>query len=291
MDIVFHLGAPFTDSDAIIWSLRRDRVALREAGVSVPRPRFFRRQISEWSTTLRGNPLPAENQDSFLTDLAGSEEAVRIVLADPMFICAPSKIFHDGQFYGKAGFKSSWLQATFDQHPAEFSLCVRNPVAFLSELLASEAAFSLEELLAGADPGQMFWSNVIDLIQTSNPEAPITVWAHEDAPLIWPMALSAVAGIEDDQPLAGSADLARNYLTEEGQDKLTEAIGDPVIVEQDRALSALATHLEHYSDPDKLDEVIELPHWEAHHIDLMLEAYEEDLDRIAGMPGVTFLRP
>jgi len=214
-----------------------------------------------------------------------------MVFSDPRFICNTSKIWHDFLFYGKAGFKTAWLRQAFDQHEAEFFLSIRNPASFLSELLKHDAPMTLDEHLQGAEPGAMYWSDVIRRIRGSNPQTPITVWCNEDAPVIWPLVLAAVAGVETDVPLAGSDTLAKPLLTPAGKASLAAAIGDPISAPVPQIMQALERHIEFYADPEALQQEIDIPGWDEIHVETMTIAYEEDLDRIAAMEGVVFLRP
>ena len=290
MQIAYHLGAPFTDEDALIWSLRRDRQALAQAGIAIPRPRFYRSQMSRLTTTLRGNSLSTDAQMQFLSDISFGADTSRVVMSDNRFICAHAKIFFGGEFYGKAGFKTAWLRQAFPDHACEFFLSIRNPATFLSELLRAEAPTRLPDLLQGANTAQMRWSVVIARIRAANPDTQITVWCNEDTPLIWPLVLSAVAGIEPDVPIDGSADITRTLLTPEGQESLTSALGDPISADMDKTMHALGAHLHHYLDQSTVEEEIDVPGWQDEHVELMTAAYEADIDRIGAIEGVNFLR-
>ena len=145
--------------------------------------------------------------------------------------------------------------------------------------------------LQGASPGAMFWSDVIKLIRDENPEIPITVWCNEDTPLICPLVLAAVSGIEPDTPLDGADRIARTLLTTEGQDSLTQTIGSSITATMLETLTALDQHMSIYADEDTLEEVIDLPDWTNAHVEAMSEAYEEDVERIAQLGNVRLISP
>ena len=291
MQIAFHLGAPHTDEDQLIWSLREDRHALGAAGVVIPRPRAYRSRMSEITPKLRGESLPSHEQAAMLEDFGATADTQRVVLSDPKFICSPKKIWHEGRFYGKAGFKTAWLRQTFSDHQAEFFLGVRNPVSFLSDLLREHAPMTLADHTQGASPGGMFWSDVVRSIRDDNPTCPVTVWCTEDTPVIWPLVMAALGGIEPDTPLDGAARIALPLLTPEGQASLIDTIGDPIKTDMLETLTALDQHMSAYVDEDALDEVIDIPGWTEEHVEAMTDAYEEDLERIRTMHGITFIRP
>jgi len=223
--------------------------------------------------------------------LGAMSETVRVVFSDPRFICNTTRVWHDFEFYGKAGFKTAWLRRAFADHETEFHLSIRNPAGFLAELLRFHAPMTLEDHLRGADPGTMFWSEVIGRIRAANPDTPITVWCHEDTPVIWPLVLAAVAGVEADVPMAGSDAIVRPLLTEAGRQSLASALGDPVAIPAAQTVEALERHLELYADPDQLHDEIDIPGWDDVHVEAMTLAYEADLERIAATEGVAFLRP
>lgn len=291
MQIAFHLGAPHTDDDQLLWSLREDRRALSDAGVVIPRPRQYRARMSEITPNLRGDALSSEDQIALLEEFGADAGTERIVLSDPKFICSPKKIWHEKKFYGKAGFKTAWLRQTFPDHEAEFFLGIRNPATFLSDLHAAHQPMALGEHLNGANPGSMFWSDVVRLIRDENPETPLTVWCNEDTPIIWPLVLAAVGGIEPDTPLDAAARIALPLLTPEGQESIERILGNPIQTNMLDTLTALDQHMSLYVDEDAVDEIVDLPDWTGEHVAAMTDAYEDDIERIGQMSGVTLIRP
>ena len=204
---------------------------------------------------------------------------------------SPKKIWYENQFYGKAGFKTAWLRQTFDDHDVEFFLGLKNPAVFLSDLLRTYAPMTLAEHLDGSNPGAMFWSDIVTMVRTANPETPITVWCNEDTPIIWPLVLAAVCGIEPDTPLDGSAKIALPLLNPEGQEALAKRLGTPITASMLETLAILDQHMSLYVDEDAISEEIDIPDWTEAHVDAMTQAYEEDIERIAHIPGITLIRP
>ena len=291
MQIACHLGAPCTDNDALLWSLRRDDEALAKDGICVPRPRRFRRQVGEVTTRLRGSRLDSTHQDQLVKFITSGADTQRLVLSDHRFICMPSRIFFDGGFYTKAGYKTAWLREAFADHEVSFFLAIRNPAGFLSDLLPACEAHTYQTLLNGADPMKIRWSEVVERIRADNPSAPLTVWCHEDAPLIWPQILRAVAGANPAQALSGSHELANGLMDEDGAQKLEAHLAaHPPETDAQRSV-AISEHLEKYAREDAMEDEIDLPGWTEDVVDQITADYDADVTRIREIHGVTLLRP
>jgi hypothetical protein len=132
-------------------------------------------------------------------------------------------------------------------------------------------------------------------LRAAVPDAEITVWCNEDAPLLWPEILSLLAGAPEDPDLPDSLDGAGDFLAELMRPEGTTRLGS--YLEQNAPRSAshrrrvIAAFLDRFARPDAVSETYDFPGWTAARIARLTETYEADIARIEGMEGVRLLRP
>ena len=293
MQIVFHIGAHCTGQDRLIRSLLKNRDTLAQSGIAVPGPGKYRRTINEAVGILRGAPASEEAEDVLLEAVLDTDDAERVVLSNDNFICTPSKVLEHGQLYPRIG-KTAWLRNAFPAATTEFALSLRNMATFLPalyETLGGEAALTPEAFLNGADPRDLFWSDVVLGIREANPEAPILVWCDEDSPILWPEIMQEMCDLDPLVPLKGGNDLTRHLLSKEGNALLAERVAEaPPETEADRR-RVVEEILAEFPDDAETYQEISLPGWSEELMDDLTEAYDEDVEEIGAIPGVTLLTP
>jgi len=85
------------------------------------------------------------------------------------------------------------LQDLFPEDNLEIFLALRNPATFIPELLKETRNLDINTLLNGFDPMALRWSELVARIQTTLPNARLTVWCNEDTPLIWAQLIRELA--------------------------------------------------------------------------------------------------
>lgn len=273
-------------------SLLKNRDILAQNGVAVPGPGRYRRILAEVLKKLRGAPASAEAQDVLLEAVLDLEDADRVILSNENFICAPSKAVENGILYPKID-KSAWLAAAFPEAQAEFALSLRNMASFLPalfELVASDE-MDAHRFLGDHDPLGFSWIGVVEGLRRANPGAPILVWCDEDSPLLWPELMRELAGLDALVPLEGENDLARTLLSKEGNTKLDGYFETRPPEDEATRRRVVASFLSNYGEDAELEQEIDLPGWTDELVDQLTAAYDEDIDRIAAIPGVTVLTP
>lgn len=290
MQIVFHIGVHCTDQDALIRSLLKNRGVLSKAGVAVPGPGRYRKVLSETLQRLRGNEASTETELMLLDAILDDDKADRVILSNESFICVPAKAIESGRLYPRA-FKSTWLANAFPSARAEFAIGLRNPATFLPALYETLGPdqISYESFLAGADPRSFRWSDLIERLRGANPEAPVIAWCNEDTPIIWPEIMLELAGLEEDEPLEGALDVAAKIMSREGMTRLRAKLKlNPPEGEIERQ-RVVMEYLARFGLRDAIEQEISLPGWTDALVGELTEAYEEDMDRVSRIPGVTFL--
>ena len=292
MQILFHIGAHSTDGGTLIRSILKNRAALSREGISVPGPGRYRHLLRDATTSLRGEYADPETEAMLLDAILDDASSVRMVLSNENFICRPDVAFGDTQLYPKAE-KSAWLAACFPSHGAEFAISLRNPATFLPALLTQidESGESHANRLADVGLTSLLWSDVIARIRDANPDSRIIVWCNEDTPFVWSEVIREITGHDVFTSMTGEFDVLEQIMSEEGMQRLTEFLSARDISSTTLKRRAIAAFLEAHALDEEIDEEVDLPGWTDDTVQALTEIYEEDVARIASMPGVTFVAP
>lgn len=287
--IVYHIGAPFTDKDQLVWSLRKDTDLLEENGILLRRPKAFRPQIAKLIQQLGGADASEEEQKALLFAIVRDQPISRLILSDAAFMGDAGAMLENDGFFGDIGPRIRHLRQVFPQAPGEIFLCIRNPALLVPEAFKAYKGGDYDDFVGNADLLALRWSEVIDRIQMANPSCPITVWCHEDTPIIWPKVLSKVTDIKTPVRFAGELDVICSIMSEAGGARLKAYLeARPQFSEKQRR-SIAAIFLEKFVLEDALEEEIDLPALTDDVVDQMSDAYDDDISVIEEMPGVTFL--
>lgn len=288
MQIAYHLGVHCTDDDLLVTTLHRNAAPLAEAGIEVPDPNSYRSLIRDAAARLNGLPATTEFQDALLDHMLENDDPDRLVLSWENFLAFPTWAVR-GAFYRSAGERMRAITGIFPDHDAEFFLAVRNPATFLPELFRRQRETSYEGFIRGTDPEGLRWSDTLRDIRAANPDVPITVWADEDSPLVWPEVLQAVADLPEGVQLDGTNDLLASLMTTRGLGRMTSYMNarpPASILDRRRIVTA---YLERFGRPEALEVNVSLPGWTAEMVARMTENYERDLAIIATLPDVTMI--
>lgn len=290
MRIVYHLGAHFTDDERLLRCLLKNRDVLMQHEIVVPGPKRYRTLLRETATKLKGQTASIDEQALILEQIMEEDHANRLILSWDSFLSLPNYVLKD-KLYPAAGERVRAFCQIFPEIEAEFHLAIRNPASFLPQLYDKLQPASYGEFLAGADPFDIYWSDVIERILENNPDAPLTIWCDEDTPLIWPEVLRAVAGLPETAKLEGEDDLLESLMSGEGMTRMQAYMEKhpPATIQQRRRI--VSAFLDKFALPDRVDQDIEMPGWTADMVAEMTALYEEDVARIAQMREITFLAP
>ena len=289
MDIAFHIGAHATDDGALLRSLLKNRDRLSQDGIVVPGPSRYRKLLREATASHRGDPLSPAGREVILEAVADTDDPKRLVFFNDSFTCVPARALEGGLLYVRIA-KAAWLRALFPTDRCEFFLAMRNPATFvpaLAEIIGDGA--TTDDLLDGAPPEGLRWSETIGRLRDAVPDAAVTVWCNEDTPIIWPRILRALAGLPDDAPVEGALDMADRIMSKRGRLRLQQHLEKNPPVGEQQWQRTLTTFLARYAVEDRVVEDLDLPGWTDEIVDRLTLLYEEDLDRVAAMDGVRFL--
>src|SRR5690606_7302334 len=120
-------------------------------------------------------------------------------------------------------------------------------------------AFS--DFLQDTDPLALRWSHTVAAIRAACPDSPLTVWCHEDSPLLWGEIMRAMAGLSEAAGLHGGFDMVREIISPEGLKKLrlyTKAHPPANDLIRRRVVGAF---LDKFALAEEIDDVLDLPGW------------------------------
>jgi hypothetical protein len=287
--IAYHIGAPFTDNDQLVWSLRKDSELLGRHNVMLRRPKGYRPQISQLIQQLDGSEATDEQRQALLHSIVKDQPASRLILSDSSFMGDAGAMLEGGGFFADVGARIKYLRQLFQQGPDEIFLCVRNPALLVPEAFNAREDGDYAAFVGDADLMSLRWSDVIDRIQGANPDCPITVWCSEDTPIIWPEVLEKITAIKDTTRFAGELDIISSIMSEKGGARLKTYLDERPQISERKRRSIRAIFLERFVLEDAIEEEIDLPGLTNAMVDQISNAYEEDVRAIAKMAGVTFL--
>ncbi len=293
MRIVYHLGAICTDEERLLRCLLKNRGALAEQGVVVPGPNRYRNLLRETVISLKGQTASRDTQALVLDQIMDEDVAERLILSWDSFLSLPPWVL-DGRLYPAAAERVRAFSQIFPEIEAEFHLAIRNPATFLPALFVKQQsdkrrAKTYADFVAKVDMFQMRWSEVIAHVLDLNPGVPLTIWCDEDTPLIWPEVLAAVSGHAPGTVLEGRDELLAQIMSAEGLERMnTYLAGLPTATPALRR-KVVSAFLDKFALPDRIEVEVDLPGWTEDTVTRLTRAYDQDVARIAAMPGVTFL--
>lgn len=287
MQIVFHIGAHCTDGGLLIRSILRNRAALAQEGILVPGPSRYRELLGDISTTLRGELADENTEAMVLEAICDDDTAERIVLSNENFLCRAHVALDRERLYPKCS-KAAWLRNCLPSHDVEFALAIRNPATFLPDIAKTTGT---QDAFDDLSLGDMLWSEVVNEIHQTNPNAQILVWSHEDTPFIWSEVVREITGLDAMTTLEGEFDMLETIMSPAGMERLSEFVKSHDGMTQSKRRRAVSAFLEAHAIADAIEEEIDLPGWTDATVAGLTELYEEDVASIKRIPNVTFIEP
>lgn len=291
MRIVYHLGAHCTDDERLIRCLWKNRETLAAQGIVVPAPTRYRTLLRDTAVTLKGRAASRDTQAVVLDQIMDEAKADRLILSWENFLSYPQWVIRSGRLYPAAAERIRAFTQIFPEIEAEFHLAIRNPASFLPALHARLRGKSMEEVLGGSDPRLLSWYKLVEQVRTINPEANLTIWCDEDTPLVWPEVLRAVSGHAPGTTLTDTDELLVELMSPDGLERMRAylAANPPANTNQRRRI--VSAFLDKFALTDQIDMELDLPGWDEDLIEDITQTYVEDIARMRGLDGVTFLNP
>lgn len=289
MEIVYHIGAHCTDDDRLLKSLLKNADNFAEDGVKIPGPGKYRRLIRETIQGLNG-ARPQPNTRSILLDaILDDEPTERLILSNSNFICVPNRIFENGVFYAQAEPKIRALCELFPEDDIEIFLSLRNPATFVPAAFAKSDPTTLDQFMRNMHIGDIRWSDIVRRIKHAAPNSHLTVWCNEDTPLIWAELIRRMGGVLPDQRITGGFDLLASIMSQQGLNRFLNYMRSHPPKTEDQKRRIIGAFLDKYALDEEIEEEVDLPGMTNEILEAISDAYEDDVDIIAAMPGVDFV--
>lgn len=291
MQIAYHVGVNATDEELILRALMRSSGRLAAAGVALPGPGRYRKLLRQTIETLADSSPPEGVRDILIDAITEMGDARRMVLSNPNFFCNPNNVFAGGTFYGTAAVRMRAFRQLFPGDQLSIFMAIRNPATFIPAAWGLARQETLAEYMGPLEPQALRWSDMVTRMRGAAPDIALTIWCNEDTPLIWHEILAALVGDGVEGPLEGAHALLETIMQPEGVERLSSYLEShpPASVSQHRRI--ISAFLGKYVIRARIEEEIDLPGWDEALIADLTRAYEADVDQIAAMEGVTFLRP
>ena len=290
MRIVYHLGAHCTDEEKILRCLLKNRGPLAEQGIIVPGPARYRGLLRDTMAALKGEAATQDTQALVLDQIMDEDRADRLILSYDNFLAFP-KWAMGAMFYPNGAERARALTRIFPEIEAEFHLAIRNPATFLPALFQKQTDKSYDDFVAGTDPLLLLWSDLVGRIRTLNPDVPLTVWCDEDTPLLWPEILRSIAGHDPSMQLDGVDDFLASLMPPGGMTRLRAYLTNHPPAHDEQRRRVVSAFLGKFALPEQIEMELDLPGWTDDYVETLTARYDQDVARIAAMPGVTLMVP
>jgi len=291
MQVVLHIGAPCTDDDRFIQSLLKNRDRLAKRGVAVPTPALYRDVLKDTLRALDGAPAPEEMSRAILQAARVPEDAERVVLSDSRMVSINRLVVIGAQIWPMIDRVTQSLRNLFPRDDVEFMLGMRDPATLIPALFKASRFRDFAEFTEDMQPHALTWSEMLARFRESVPDCPITTWCNEDTPLIWGEVMREMAGLDPFDALDGVDDLIEDLMDPAGFRRMQGYLAENPPESENLRRRVVAAFLDKYALDDALDEDLDTPGWPDEMLDEMTTAYEENMDAIPHIPGLTLITP
>ena len=291
MQLVLHAGAHFTEEERLVRCLLRNKEDFSKRGVAVPGPGKYRTLLKETMAALQAAPPAPDARDVLLDVILDDENADRMILSHMFLFGAPRACVRNGTIYEAAPERLARLAQLFVHDDIELFLALRNPATFLPALFENAPQEDMNAFLRGADPYAIRWSDTLAAIRAVAPRITITAWCFEDMPMIWAQIIREMAGLEHGEKIIGGFDLLADIMSQEGMQRFRAYLKSHPTMTEMQKRRVIGAFLDKFAIEDEIEEEVNAPGWTEEVSETMTDIYEEDIERVARIPGVTFIAP
>lgn len=291
MQIVLHAGAHFTEEDRLVRCLLRNKEDFSKRGVAVPGPGKYRSLLKDTVSALQDAPPAPDARDVLLDVILDEENAHRMILSHMFLFGAPRACVRNGFIYESAPERVAQLSALFAHDDVQLFLAMRNPGTFLPALFNNAPQDDMTAFLRGADPYSIRWSDTLSAIRAAAPEVTITTWCFEDMPMLWAQIVRDFAGLAPTEKIVGGFDLLSEIMSKEGMQRFRSYLKSHPTMTEIQKRRVIAAFLDKFAIEDEIEEELNAPGWTEEMIETMTDIYEQDMERVAHIPGVTLMTP
>ncbi len=293
MRILLHAGVHPTDEDKLFASLDLNGQMLSKQNIALPRFKLYRRPLrqamlqvdkSHSSHEMRVNMI-----NSILQNSAPNPNA--IILSMPLFFGSPRDCVSNNQFFPQATTHLERFCSLFNEDEIEIFISIRNPATFIPAAMSIIQTTQMNDILRGSNYMALRWSELFDRIRGRMPSLKITAWCDEDTPFIWAQILRRFASAPQSQAVANAYALFAQILSQEGFERFKSYMQSHPDMNPMQRRKVMYAFAEKFARTEAIEQDLSGTPWDQQTIDRLTEQYDYDVDRIASMPGVTFIEP
>jgi len=280
-----------TDDTRILKCLLPNRDMLAEMGTYVP-------PLHAYRGTFRDIILHAEDpdfieifHDSIMPPPAQAAQIGRIVLTNQHFFGTPKMGVAKGVLYNAAVNRIYATMAALPDAELEFYFCIRDLASFLPEMMMAGNYESMQDMLGETQLGQIRWAEMIANLRNSFPFMPMTIWCNEDLPFVWGEVIRDMAGLNPTAAFRGEFKLLTEIMAPEGLKRLEQYVEAQPNIPEAQKRRVIAAFLDKYAIDEAIHAELELPGWTEEIQDYLSAIYEEDVETIGQIPGVSLITP
>ncbi len=290
MQVIFHAGAHGTEADRLIKSLLRNREALLREATLIPAPGRYRSELNNRIDSARTSPPAQHAIESLASTIREGQDANRVVLSNTNFLGFPGHSIQNNALYPDAEDRLLAIKSLFPTANLELYLSIRSPIGFIPALAEAAHHSRRSAILNDTDYTLLSWADLLIRIRGALPDMPITVWCHEDSPLIWSEVIRRLAGLDLEAPIKGGFDILSSIMSQEGMKRLRAYLAKHPDMTEAYKRKVIVAFLDKYAQDEELEEELTLPSNDPLFSDEVEEIYDEDVARIAQIPGVTLIQ-
>ena len=239
----------------------------------------------------RNGLAPDAHEVLFDTLAADDTPLERLILSNDSFFGTPRMAVNGAQLYPPAVPRLEIFRQVLQADEFEFFFALRNPATFLPALLKQGKMHSIDEMIAGADPQAVRWSEMILRLRESFPDMGITVWCNEDTPMIWGELLREMAGLAPGDTLEGEFSLLEEIMTEAGMKRFNTYLQSHPGMTEAQKRRVISAFLDKFVREEEVEEELDLPGWTDEIVERLTELYDEDVYAISRIEGVNLIAP
>ncbi|WP_163025747.1 hypothetical protein [Chachezhania antarctica] len=288
--LALHIGTIHDGADGLTPALRDNGALLTPLGSAVPRKRFYSARLEEVAFTQVEKPATLGELAPLWKGTKDGARPLHRFMSMPDTIGDEADLSQSQAFFPGAAAGPTALRRYFEgEIDTTFLLGLVNPATLISRACAGAEDEALSAGLSTIPPDSLSWLDVVTAIRVANPETPIVIWTREQLPFVWPQLMHVAAGLDTMVMTERTTDGLIGLLPDEAMTSLKEFVAREDLVEPSSLARVFKIYMEHFADPETLNEVIEVPGWDAETVRGITERYHEDVEAIATLDGVTVL--
>ncbi|MGJ8547243.1 MAG: hypothetical protein ACSHWZ_17490 [Sulfitobacter sp.] len=291
MKLVLHIGAHFTEEERIAKCLLRNQGDFAKRGVYVPGPSKYRGLLRETLNAMGKTAASDDARDVLMDAILEDAPAERVILCDPNFMRPAAVALQQGQLYTAAPIRMMRMAQLFPEDELEIYLSIRNPASFLPKIHSRANSHAAGTLWGARRPQDVRWSETVVKLREAVPEAKIKIWCSEDAPLLWAYLLRDMAGIPQNEKIIGGFDLLSSIMSQDGMQRFRDYLKKHPNMNETQKRRVIAAFLDKFALDDEIEEELNMPGWSDELVEELSEIYDDDVEAISHIPGITLIEP